>query len=643
MTPRPTPTVLRGSWFAEAIDPAGLAKQTLVPPRRTFELQEPDLVDVAAGIEGAEDRAAALDDACARHPALAEHLRVMFVDEGEVEPAPSEWTAPGAWFGPFQLVRRLGRGATAEVWEAVDRRYDAPVALKLFPIANLPPTFDADRVTAEAAAMSRITHDHVVFVREAGKLEAEGAYYLAMALYREPVEGFAEPRVAVDLSRVEPASTAEIVRWGVQIAHALAAAHAVGVHHQDLKPENVLCMPASRSVRLTDFGLAPLARTRHVGHGRHSVRCRDTVRYVAGSPVFMAPEQARGLDHHPDPEADRRWLVAGDVYGAGAILWTLLTGEPPHAPPATLTHHDIVAAAEAPVPRLDEVATRFPVSRRLADVVARAMAPDATDRYDSAAELADDLQRLLDRRPTSLDGPWAPVRATLWVQRHPLRAQTVATAAMLAVGLGLAVHLAGEVRERQAELAQTEARIAAMEGTLKVTSLGLDAAQAQAADAQGALADTRARLDQTTTVLTEREKAAQAAIAAARADAEAQKARGDVAEAFSAASADMLHAAVDKSQEDTLRASTESLRALSAERARDEARAEADAARRRADDAVAQAAAAVKRAEAAEAARATAENARLTAEAARVAAEARLQAQVADEPEPTDVRITPKR
>ncbi|MDP2315199.1 MAG: serine/threonine-protein kinase, partial [Pseudomonadota bacterium] len=372
--------------------------------------------------------------------------------------------APGVRIGPFELVRRLGEGGSGEVWEAIDRRVDAPVALKLFTARGMDPM---GRVMAEARAASRVVSDHVVYVREAGRVDGEA--FIAMALCREETATDAAPKVARNLLEDPPQSLTEAVRWGEQIARGVAAAHAVGVYHRDLKPENVLCLPRSRAVRIVDFGLAPLTRAgasasatvpgdaTDPAAGPLMVGPGESARYIAGSPAYMPPEQARGFHRAPQAGHDDKALAALDVYGVGATLWALLAGRPPHVEPAQDEGPEVVRlrAASQPPPDLRTLAPAVP--RRLAAILARAMAEDPDDRYPSAAALAVDLARFRAHLPTSLDPAWSPVRTTLYLRRHP--ALVAAAAWLIVVGLGL-----GAIGAVYARWAVATEALAAVEG-----------------------------------------------------------------------------------------------------------------------------------------------------------------------------------
>jgi serine/threonine-protein kinase len=398
--------------------------------------------------------------------------------------------APGVRVGPFELVRRLGEGASGEVWEAVDRRVDAPVALKLFNAHGMDPM---GRVMGEARAASRVVSDHVVYVREAGRVDGEA--FIAMALCREETASDAAPRVARNLLEDPPRSPAEAARWGEQIARGVAAAHAVGVYHRDLKPENALCLPRSRAVRLVDFGLAPLTPAStstdaaDPANGPLMVAPGESARYIAGSPAYMAPEQARGFRRAPQANRDDAALAALDVYGVGATLWALLAGRPPHVDPADDDGPEAVRqrAARAEPPALRTLNPNVP--RRLAAIVDRAMASDPADRYPSAAALAVDLARYRADLPTSLDAPRSPVRPALYLRRHPALVAAAAWVVVVLLGLGALGAVHTQLTAATRALAAVEAqRVAAEQGATVVAALA--EAEGRRADAASDAAET---------------------------------------------------------------------------------------------------------------------------------------------------------
>ena len=520
--------------------------------------------------------------------------------------------APGERFGAFTLVQRLGAGASGEVWEAVDRRIDAPVALKIF-ASNASQLI---RVMAEARAASRVVSDYVVYVREAGDIEGTG--YIAMALCREEGPHDAAPRVARPLTDTTPFSLDEAVRWGEQIARGMAAAHAAGVYHRDLKPENVLCLPVSRNVRIVDFGLVPLVHAARAQlSGPLTGGPGETAGFVAGTPGYMAPEQARGFRRPPDPEQDAAELAAIDVFGVGVTLWALLTGRAPHGE-AESVEKVLARASSVPVPDLRTVPTRFQVSPRLARIVARATAPDPRDRYPTAAALAVDLARFRANEPISLDAPYSPVRPLLAARRNPALVAAGAWVIALVAGLVALVSVQQRWLEASANLADLEADLGVLKAESAEVRAHADAETRRADEASNAATASAARAESAEEHAEHlRDYAARMADASRRARDEAAAARTAEAESLAAAlEADVRTAAARKEAEES------AARAAAAQFAKAEAeqnRVDAERARERAERTAAEAEAARATAEAA---RATAESARSTAEAARSRAEA---------------------
>ncbi|MDP2307526.1 MAG: serine/threonine-protein kinase [Pseudomonadota bacterium] len=545
--------------------------------------------------------------------------------------------APGVRIGPFELLRRLGEGASGEVWEAVDRRIDAPVALKLFNARGMDPM---GRVMAEARAASRVVSDHVVYVREAGRVDGEA--FIAMALCREETASDAAPKVARNLNEDAPRSLTEAVRWGEQIARGVAAAHAVGVYHRDLKPENVLCLPRSRAVRIVDFGLAPLTAAGRIpldsdpAAGSLMVGPGEVARYIAGSPAYMAPEQARGFRRAPQAGRDDKALAALDVYGIGATVWSLLAGRAPHADPAVDDSPEVVrvrAATEAP-PDLRSLAPNVP--RRLAAIIGKAMADDPDERYPSAAALAVELARFRAQLPTSLDAPWSLVVGALYLRRHPALVAAAAWVLVVALGLGAigVVHARWNVAtsalavvETQREAAEhdaaVEAALARAEGRradAAADAADFSAARAETAEERSAhlrrYAARQALQAQDADLLragAEAESLIQGQIAA---DAREEAAReAEVAANASDRAADAIRRAADADARARRHAEAEAAavaRAETADRAAGDALATAETSRARAEDAEERAASAERRMRAAEA-RAEAMEGRLVA------------------------------
>lgn len=295
----------------------------------------------------------------------------------------------GDTIGPYRLVRRLGSGGMGVVWLARDPRLDRAVALKL-----LPPHRSADdaarrRLADEARAASALDHPGIAAIYDVGEAPA-GGVFIAMAYY----EGESLRR------RIErgPLPVDEAVDLAAQIAEGLAAAHAAGIVHCDIKPGNLLITTAG-AVKIVDFGVARIpGPARQPGGG------------TGGTPPYMSPEQVRGDD------VDER----ADVWALGVVLHEMLTGERPF----WAADDEALALAILSVEAEPVRATRPGVPRRLAAVVTRCLEKDPAARYAGAVDLAADLRA---------------VRVATWRRSRPVAAGAVlvlmGAAALAALGM----------------------------------------------------------------------------------------------------------------------------------------------------------------------------------------------------------------
>jgi WD40 repeat protein len=293
--------------------------------------------------------------------------------------------APLGRLGRFELLEVLGQGGFGTVYKAHDPTLERTVALKVPRVAGDPGR--ARDVLKEAKAAARLRHPNIVTVYETG--QAGSTSYIAT----EFIDGVP---LAVRLQRgVPPRKLA--VRWVRDLARALAHAHTEGIVHRDVKPGNVM-LDARNRPRLMDFGLA-----RREGGG-------DDAGAAAGTPLYMAPEQARG---------DRQQIgPACDQYALGVILYELLTGRRPYDGPAAAVLARKRNARPFPLPR--QLDRQIPPA--LEAICLKALAPEPARRYADLSALADDLQRWLDDEPVLARRGGPLERAGLWLRRHRLLA-----------------------------------------------------------------------------------------------------------------------------------------------------------------------------------------------------------------------------
>lgn len=300
----------------------------------------------------------------------------------------SSTLTPGTMLGQYRVVGLLAAGGSSDVYVGEDPGLGRKVALKVLRCSGQ----DADdkaRFEREGRALARIDHDHVVRVFASGTVNEQP--WLAM----EFVDG--DPLGALVPERGMDEETALLL--GAQLARGLAAIHAQGIVHRDIKPDNALVDEAGR-VRITDFGIAAVP-----GTGGFVTRAGTTV----GTPHFMAPEQARGAPCGP----------ATDVWGLGATLTFLLTGAPPFWDPSAEPDMPVDAEVLARVLRdpVPGIRTRRPdVSATTADLVQSLLSRDAEARPHVLAPIAEAMEahadRLADLVVESMPEPMTPERAS---------------------------------------------------------------------------------------------------------------------------------------------------------------------------------------------------------------------------------------
>lgn len=361
--------------------------------------------------------------------------------------------------GPYRLLREIGRGGMASVWLAMraDGLLDRQIALKL-PHASWGGAAFADRMGRERNILASLTHPNIARLYDAG-VAADGRPFLAL----EYVEGEAIDAYA----NAHALSVRERVALVVQVARAVAHAHARLVVHRDLKPSNIL-VDAQGQAHLLDFGIAKLIDA-PTGDDA-GVTAPTQMQGRALTPDYASPEQIRGD------------LIgtASDVYSLGVVLFELLAGARPYRLPPGLGAVALAEAlAQAEAPRPSVVATDPLVVRQLKGdldaIVARAICKASAERYATIDAFADDLERHLHGEPVGArpDSRW--YRAERWVRRHKLETAVAAAivvavpagaaaqaAVLTAIGAGAAVALwQMRVARRQAQVAQDEAARAA--------------------------------------------------------------------------------------------------------------------------------------------------------------------------------------
>jgi eukaryotic-like serine/threonine-protein kinase len=425
-----------------------------------------------------------------RHPEHATVLRQVLASlqmirlstpaSGAAPPASADGHTNGC-LGDFRILRQVGRGGMGVVYEAEQISLGRRVALKVLPFAAALDPKQLQRFQNEAHAAAQLHHTNIVPVFGVGS--ERGMHYYAMQFIdgqtlatviserrgsastdrRDKPNGVSEdatgpyvatpPIAALSTERPagDPAFHRAAARLGMQAAEALEHAHSLGVVHRDVKPANLL-VDGRGNLWVTDFGLAQV---------QSDTRLTLTGDLV-GTLRYMSPEQALAqrvpIDHRTD------------IYSLGATLYELLTLEPAFG---GRDRHELLRqiAFEEPCPprRLNKA-----IPAELETIVLKAIEKNPADRFGTAQELADDLERFLKDEPIRAKRPSVVQRARKWMRRHRpvVVSACVATAVVVAIAIGALLislrNISGALSEKSAALAE---KSAALEREKEITYL----------------------------------------------------------------------------------------------------------------------------------------------------------------------------
>jgi len=472
------------------------------------------------------------------HADLIERVYFEVLDEALSAPPQSSDSKVGTQIGDFQLLRELGRGGMGIVYEALQTSLQRHVALKVLPPSGQQDPARIARFSREARAIARLHHEHIVDVYGVG--EADGTHFIAMqfvsgesldrllakadrrrefcestfgstkilhatssqwnsgerqgasrrsegqsadAAKRNP--GLAptgsqradtEINFAPEFGATQQERFRNVARIGQQMAAALSYAHSQGVLHRDVKPSNIL-LDDRGSAWLTDFGLAKVAETN---------TALTESGNVIGTIKYLAPESMSG-------QTDQR----SDLYSLGLTLYELLSGRAAFDAPDRAELFNLILTKEAP--ELSKLVSSAP--RDLITIIHKSIEREPDQRYQTANELADDLQRYLNDEPIRARPISNLERFARWSRRNKLLSFLLLTTFVL-LSVGLIGSVIANVHFKQLEGEQRQ--LAGEKGLLADRNEKLATEQTRLAEQNGKLArDAQEERDRSTLLLSD--------------------------------------------------------------------------------------------------------------------------------------------
>jgi serine/threonine protein kinase/regulator of sirC expression with transglutaminase-like and TPR domain len=309
--------------------------------------------------------------------------------------------------GDYELLEEVGRGGQGVVFRARQKSLNRTVALKVISLGQWASKEHLKRFRREAEAAASLDNPSIVPIYEVG--ERDGSCYFSMKF----VEGGQLDAVV----RRTPMSIRRAAEFIAKVARTVHYAHEHGILHRDIKPGNIL-LDKNGEPHLTDFGLARLVETESTVTATLD---------VLGTPSYMAPEQAAG-EH-------TKVSKATDVYGLGAVLYQLLTGQPPFAGGTSYETIRLLRDTEPRQPRL----LNPKIDRDLSTICLKCLEKDPNRRYSSALALAEDLEHWVKHEPIQAKRSGVFTHTRKWVRRNPSTAMLVTFIVFLAIGLGVTV------------------------------------------------------------------------------------------------------------------------------------------------------------------------------------------------------------
>lgn len=344
------------------------------------------------------DRASFLDSACGDDDAMREEVESLLAADatnedflgtpacelmaGVLADEKTEFVA-GQEVGPYTILSSLGDGGMGQVYLAQDSRLPRRVALKVLSAEVATDERRVQRFEHEAEALARLNHPNVCMILEIGTMQ-DGRRFIAM----EHIDGVTL-RDLMEQRRLAPVEALDVA---IQVAAALAAAHAADIVHRDIKPENIMLRPDGY-IKVLDFGIAKLNETLSPSGDRHetSTARLSTQSGLMGTVLYMSPEQLR------EAPVDTRT----DIWSLGVVLHEMVTGTRPFEAP---TASETISLILRKQPTESRSARELPAEFQ--QLIKKALTKDRDERYQTVKELASDLKKVRREfhRQSEIDG-----------------------------------------------------------------------------------------------------------------------------------------------------------------------------------------------------------------------------------------------